>query len=572
MATTRLDSGPEGRTPYDLDAERAVLGSILIDPAAISDVMETLRPEHFYRKAHGLIYSAMLTIYERGDAPDVVMVAAELNSYLDEAGGSGYLAELPSAAPTSINAKQYARIVADRAQSRSVIFAAGKIAQSGYEGGTLEDARTTLASIADEMSSAGVTVNLEKLGPTYRATVTPPDLRVLFRDIKTDGELSADVSIAHGDKHLFRTTTTLSVTTRDRLSKTAAEMAGANGAAPMWRTAMFAAVEAVLEAEESLGGGTDLRGAILDSTANLFVIRPIWEDCPTVLVGPGESGKSVLARALAISAVTGLEIVPGMVPVTIGPILYCAGEDAVAMWHARSVESICRGVGIDRTTLPHPITLLNASGKPIHRIARAIAERANDFVGVIIDPLSAFLAAGDQVRDRDTIFWRSIDQIERPTLILAHPNRAESRNWVEADGRIAGSEIHRDRMRLAWAYQWRDELATFGSSFRRYTVENTKRNHGPRWPALAFSVSWEFGMDDQDPGTVRFLKSEPFGRPVAKDRPLSSELSAALEAYEAGAKTPAVVAQMLDISNNTAKSRLRLLKERGLISGPTLEN
>lgn len=79
-------------------------------------------------------------------------------------------------------------------------------------------------------------------------------------------------------------------------------------------------------------------------------------------------------------------------------------------------------------------------------------------------------------------------------------------------------------------------------------------------------------MDDQDPGTVRFLKSEPFGRPVAKDRPLSPELSAALEAYEAGAKTPAVVAQMLDISNNTAKSRLRLLKERGLISGPTLEN
>jgi hypothetical protein len=290
------------------------------------------------------------------------------------------------------------------------------------------------------------------------------------------------------------------------------------------------------------------------------VIRPLIEDGSNVLVSPGDGGKSTLARALAVSVAGDLAVVPGMDPVTTGPVLYIAGEDAVTFWHARSVEAICRGLGVDRASLAYPITLLDETGKPIHRIARAIAERAADFAFVIIDPLSAFLAAGDQVRDRDSLFWRAIDTIGRPSLIPAHPNRAESRNWAESDGRIAGSEINRDRVRLMWSAQWRDEPAVYGSSYRRYTLENTKRNHGAHLAPLGFAVSWTFGIDDDDPGTVRFEHSEPF-KGNGQPRRASKAVEETLEAMDAGATTPAALMRQLGLGSiNTAKSRLNTAK------------
>ena len=405
------------------------------------------------------------------------------------------------------------------------------------------------------------TLHIERLGPSYRVTVDPPGLRLLFRDVRTDGELAADVSLDIGERHLFRTTTTLSLSTRDRLARTAAELANALRELPAWRTAVFAAVEAVLEAEENLAGGVDLRTAPLTGERLLYLARPVWENAPTALVGPGDGGKSTLSRALAVSVAGKVDVIPGIAPALTGPVLYVAGEDAVAYWHTRSIEAICRGIGIERSSLANPITLFDATGHPIHRIARAIAERAADHAGVILDPLSAFLAAGDQVRDRDSLFWRAIDTIERPTWIDAHPNRAESRRWTESDGRIAGSEINRDRVRLAWALQWRDEKAMLGTSFRRYTLTNTKRNHGPALSPLGFAVGWQFGTGDDDPGTVSFTASKPF----TAARELSQELAETLDAYRSGTTTPTPLGRALGIPPNTAKARLRLLKGRGLI-------
>jgi len=382
-------------------------------------------------------------------------------------------------------------------------------------------------------------------------------LLLTFRDVRTDGELAADVSIDCNGRHLLRTTSTLSLTTRDRLARTAADFAGANGAAPLFRSVVFAAVEAVLEAEESLGGGADLRTAPLTSNGHLHVVRPTIENGSNVMVSPGDGGMSTLARALAVSVADNRLVVPGMVPVVSGPVLYVAGEDGVTFWHARSIESICRGLGIDRASLANPIILLDATGRPIHRIARAIAEQAADVALVVLDPLSAFLAAGDQVRDRDNLFWRGVDTIGRPTFIRAHPNRAEARNWAETDGRIAGSEINRDRVRQQWSAQWRDEPATFGTSYRRYTLENTKHNHGWHLPPMGFAVSWTFGLDDDDPGTVRFEHSEPF-KGNGQPRRASKAVQETLEAMDAGATTPAALMHALALGSiDTAKSRLK---------------
>ena len=185
---------------------------------------------------------------------------------------------------------------------------------------------------------------------------------------------------------------------------------------------------------------------------------------------------------------------------------------------------------------------------------------------MILDSQQALLPQADStggIRDRDNLFWHSLDQLDRPTLVIAHPNRSDARDWQKADGRIAGSEVNRDRARMAWRATWRDEPAVYGTSFRRYTVDNIKSNHGPREAPLAFAASWQFGTSDSDPGVLMFVASDP----VREAADLSPELAAAHAQYMAGHTTPAPLAEALGIPVNTAKSRLRLLRERGVIEG-----
>lgn len=409
-------------------------------------------------------------------------------------------------------------------------------------------------------------VLLERRGPSYQVTAPEVGLAMTFRDVRTGGELSADVTVAIGGRPLFRTTTTLTLTARDKLAKTAAEFSGAS-AAPL-RRALFAAVEAVLAAEDELGAPVDLRfGSLALPAGGLHVARPLWPSGNGVLVSPGDAGKSTIMRAVAVSLAGAVTVIPGIEPIgDPRPVLYVAGEDPVSYWHARSIEAICRGIGIDRSRLAQPIELFDARGRPLHRIARSIAERAADFGAVILDSQQALLAQADVsggIRDRDGLFWNAVDQSDRPTFVIAHPNRADAREWSRADGRIAGSEVNRDRVRMAWRGEWKDEPAVSGTSFRRYTLTNTKANHGPKEAPIAFSATWQFGQGDDDPGTLRFMPAEP----LRYSAELSPELAAALAAYRDGKTTPAPLATALGIPLNTAKSRLRLLRDRDLIQG-----
>lgn len=407
-------------------------------------------------------------------------------------------------------------------------------------------------------------VLLERRGPSYRVTAPEVGLDMTFRDVRTGGELSADVAVAIGGRHLFRTTTTLSLTARDKLSKTAAEFSGADSATI--RRALFAAVEAVLAAEDQVGAPVDLRfGSLAPLAGSGNLVGRLWRDGSNVLNAPGDAGKSTIARALATSIAGRVRVLPGIEPVgPPRPVLYVAGEDPIAYWHAHSIEAICRGIGVDRSSLAQPIELFDARGRPLHRIARSIAERAADFGAIILDSQQALLAQADAsggIRDRDSLFWSAVDQLERPVLIIAHPNRADARDWSRADGRIAGSEVNRDRARMAWRAEWKDEAAVSGTSFRRYTLTNTKNNHGPKEPPIAFSAAWQFGYGDDDPGILRFMPAEPI-RAVPK---LSPELAEALAAYRDGTRTPKPLGELLNIPENTAKSRLRLLRNMDLL-------
>ena len=94
--------------PQSLEAEQSVLGAILIDREAVIEVAEFLKPEDFYRQAHGAIYRAMLDLFERREPVDIVTVAETLERTgdLDSAGGRSYLSELSNNTPTAVHAVQ----------------------------------------------------------------------------------------------------------------------------------------------------------------------------------------------------------------------------------------------------------------------------------------------------------------------------------------------------------------------------------------------------------------------------------------------------------------------------------
>jgi replicative DNA helicase len=121
--------------PYDLDAEEAVLGSLLIDSEAIADIDTTIGAEDFFSDQNQLTYSACRNLFLRDEAINQITVAQELarQGKLDEIGGAAYLSHLVSIVPTSLHVRHYAQIVLRLSTMRRLISAAGQIESIGYK-------------------------------------------------------------------------------------------------------------------------------------------------------------------------------------------------------------------------------------------------------------------------------------------------------------------------------------------------------------------------------------------------------------------------------------------------------
>lgn len=125
----------EKTIPANIDAERAVLGALIIDSEAIGEVASFLKPEDFYRERHRAIYAARLDLYERREPGDFVTLVDELRrrGQIEAVGGESYLLELVGDVPTATHVEHYGRIVERCALMRRLIGAAGQIAEIGYD-------------------------------------------------------------------------------------------------------------------------------------------------------------------------------------------------------------------------------------------------------------------------------------------------------------------------------------------------------------------------------------------------------------------------------------------------------
>ncbi|MDH3675539.1 MAG: replicative DNA helicase [Anaerolineae bacterium] len=135
MANVETSTVPDKLQPHNIEAEEAVLGSLLIDPDAIIRVSTFLQSTDFYVERHNWVYEAVLELHERRQPADLVTLSDELErrNQLDEVGGAAYLTSLMNVTPTSIHVEFYARIVERTAVLRRLIDAAGKIAQLAYQ-------------------------------------------------------------------------------------------------------------------------------------------------------------------------------------------------------------------------------------------------------------------------------------------------------------------------------------------------------------------------------------------------------------------------------------------------------
>lgn len=126
---------PSRIPPQNIEAEQSVLGCILLDKSVLDIVCDILVPEAFYSDNHKIIYSAMLSLYEKNMPVDIVTVCEELNASkkLEKAGGIAYITSLVEQVPTTSNVEYYAKIVEDKYRLRKLINATYQIQNWAYQ-------------------------------------------------------------------------------------------------------------------------------------------------------------------------------------------------------------------------------------------------------------------------------------------------------------------------------------------------------------------------------------------------------------------------------------------------------
>ena len=121
--------------PNDIEAEQAVLGSMLLDRDAVSSALEVLKPDDFYREENKLIFDSILNLYNRSEPIDLITVKDELISTgkFEVCGGLQYIADLPEKVPTTANVDQYIKIVEEKSILRSLIKTSNELVNLGYD-------------------------------------------------------------------------------------------------------------------------------------------------------------------------------------------------------------------------------------------------------------------------------------------------------------------------------------------------------------------------------------------------------------------------------------------------------
>ena len=208
--------------PQNLDAEKSLIGAVLIDEEVLADISEHVTPKDFYDKNHQLIFAAMMRLYERHRPVDLLTLTEELKKkdQIEIVGGSAYLTELTNYVPTAAHAEAYAELVAQKAVRRRLIKASAEISELGYDEETttqelLEKAEAELFSVSDQSLKQDLvsiesilTESFDRIEELHRNKGQLRGIRTGYRDLdnKTAGLQRSDLIIIAARPAMGKTT------------------------------------------------------------------------------------------------------------------------------------------------------------------------------------------------------------------------------------------------------------------------------------------------------------------------------------------------------------------------------
>ncbi|MCG8351020.1 MAG: replicative DNA helicase [Chloroflexales bacterium] len=381
--------------PYDIAAERATLGALLLERDAILSVEAWLLPEMFYLQQNEWIYQAIVACAQRRTPPDLATVAAELNAHnrLEPIGGYTFLGDLVAETPTAVHVEYYARIVEACAIRRALIQAGGDIAGLGYAtemelDATLDQAEQTIFAVSQRQARGAFTPigsvlsayfdALSALQQRQRATVgVPTGFGAL--DNVTGGLHASDLIIIGARPSMGKTSLALSMAYTQamdgyRVGVISLEMSGEQ------LGQRLLAMHADLDLRALRTGRIADLGVIIDGMAALEAL-PLYVDD-----APGLSISQVRAKARRLAATYGLDVL------YVDYIQLMAGSKHTQD-RVREVGEISRGLKGLARELRVPVVALS-------QLSRAVESRSDH-----LPRLSDLRDSGEVEQDADIVLF-----------------------------------------------------------------------------------------------------------------------------------------------------------------------
>ena len=184
MLTVKEKNESGNLLPQNIEAEEAVLGAILVNPEVLTKVVETLKPESFYKPAHRYVYEAMLQLFNTNERIDLVSVSDVLsyNSKLDTVGGRAFINDLSYKTITTSNIEYYARIVQEKAVKRALINAGSEIVSFGYDLNPIDESLESAEKLIFDIASKKATTDLSHIKDLVLNTYEKIEYRYEHKD------------------------------------------------------------------------------------------------------------------------------------------------------------------------------------------------------------------------------------------------------------------------------------------------------------------------------------------------------------------------------------------------------
>ncbi|MGH7264769.1 MAG: DnaB-like helicase N-terminal domain-containing protein, partial [Candidatus Rokuibacteriota bacterium] len=332
--------------PHNLEAERAVLGAVLLEPAVLPRVIELLTPDDdFYKAGHRKIYAAMLRLFQRGEPADMLTVSEELkrSGELEEAGGAAALAGALEEATLSTQLESYVRILKECATKRLLLNLGREVTKWAGNGKPTSE---IVEHIAQEMrlveqAIPAVEPELRREGLDL-TLIWPNGIRMTLTNIRigSDGVRGEVTVTRHGRRLSWGALPLASTQAREAFRKRLIAVAPAVPWSEYLEDACFRLTTAAREGEPLV----TLTGVVTSPTRAL-VPGLVYEGEATLIYGDGDTGKSLTATTVGVAVHAGVALPFGLVPARAVPTAYLDWETSQDTLESR-VAPIAAGLGI----------------------------------------------------------------------------------------------------------------------------------------------------------------------------------------------------------------------------------